>query len=177
MAGSAQALALNRYVRQNKVAAVKQAIIYSECDVPWVALAPGVEMQIYHADETTGCWSAKVHMYPGSTLPPHRHIGASEFYVLQGEGNHPQSGDFKPGDYAFETEGAVHTAVYAENDIFLYMVSYGASEFIKPDGAVLYHSDAAYFKNKMGNGVLDVLSRKIKYFFFIYLWKKMKGRG
>lgn len=156
---------------------MNQAIIFSEHDLPWVTLSPGIEMQIYHADETTGCWTVKIHMHPGSTLPPHRHIGASEFYIIEGEGNHPQSGDFKPGDYAYEPKGAVHTAVHAENDIYLYMVSYGAGEFTKPDGSILYVGDAAYFKKQMGNSFFDVLARKIKYFLLIYMWKKIKGRG
>ena len=156
---------------------MNQAIIFSKHDLPWVPLAPGIEMQIYHADEITGFWTAKIHMHADSTLPPHRHIGASEFYVIEGEGHHPQAGDFKPGDYGYETEGAVHSAVQAENDLLMYMVSYGDSEFIKPDGSVLYKSDAAFFKRQMGNSVLDILSRKIKYFLLIYLWKKLKRRG
>lgn len=64
--------------------------LHSE-DVPWSALGPGVEMRIVHADPKTGRASAFVHMHPGSRLISHRHIGASEFVVLEGNGGHPQA--------------------------------------------------------------------------------------
>lgn len=64
--------------------------LHSE-DVPWSALGPGVEMRIVHADPKTGRASAFVHMHPGSRLISHRHIGASEFVVLEGNGAHPQA--------------------------------------------------------------------------------------
>lgn len=156
---------------------MNQAVIFSEHDLPWVPLAPGIEWQIYHADETAGCWTVRIHLHPGSVLPQHRHVGPSEFYVIEGEGNHPQSGDFKAGDYGYEPDGSVHTPVHAQKDIYLYMAMYGKGEFTNADGSVAYVADAAYLSKQMGNGVFDVLARKIKYFVLIYMWKKVKGRG
>ena len=144
-------------------------------DLPWKPLGPGIEMKILNANETSGCWSVLIRMLPGSRLTPHRHIGASEFLVLKGKGSHPQAGNFKPGDYAYERAGAVHTEVRAEEEIVIYMISHGAGEFLKPDGSVMYVSDAAYIKKQTRNDIVSSLLQKTKYFFFIYLWKIYKN--
>lgn len=140
-------------------------------DVPWSALSPGVQMRVVHADPVSGRWSAVVHMLPGSRLMPHRHIGASEFFVLEGCGTHPQAGSFQPGDYAWEPAGAVHTEVVAEHDLRLFMVSHGSSEFLRPNGLVWYVSDAAYFDSLMRT---KKWLRGLKRFVFIDLWPALR---
>ena len=92
-------------------------IVHTNDQTPWTPLAPGIEMQIFHADEVSGVWTVKIFMHGGSTLPPHHHVGASEFYILAGKGTHNEAGDFEPGTYAFEPEKAVHSPVHAEDDI------------------------------------------------------------
>ncbi|MDE9451701.1 hypothetical protein J3R80_14600 [Aliiroseovarius sp. Z3] len=47
-------------------------IIHRNRETPWTPLAPGIEMQILHADEKYGVWTVKIFMHAGSTLPPHR---------------------------------------------------------------------------------------------------------
>ncbi len=148
-------------------------IIHRNKETPWTPLAPGIEMQIFHADEQSGVWTVKIFMHAGSTLPPHEHVGASEFYILEGQGTHKEAGDFEPGTYAYEPEGAVHSPVHAEDDIVLYMTSYGPGVFKKPSGAILYVGDAPYFKKQMK---LSSFRRTMKRFFFITVWKLFNGK-
>ncbi len=148
-------------------------VIRTNRDTPWTPLAPGIEMQIFHADEKNGVWTVKIHMHAGSTLPPHKHVGASEFYIIEGQGTHKEAGDFEPGTYAYEPIDAVHSPVHAEDDIVLYMTSYGPGVFTKPSGATLYVSDAKYMKSQMEMGPFR---RSLKRFFFITVWKMFKGK-
>ena len=152
---------------------MNEPIIKKSSETPWVPLAPGIEMQIFHADPKTGIWTVKIFMHGGSTLPPHRHVGASEFFILKGEGVHKEAGAFEIGTYAFEPEGAVHSPVHAEDDILLYMTSYGAGVFFKASGKELYTGDAAYFEMQMNIGTV---ARKFKHFFFITVWSVFYGK-
>jgi len=148
-------------------------VIKKNDKTPWIPLAPGIEMQIFYANPKTDVWTVKILMHSGSTLPPHRHIGASEFYILKGEGVHKEAGAFEVGTYAFEPEGALHSPVYAEDDILLYMTSYGAGVFLKSSGNELYTGDAAYMKSQME---LSPFAIKMKKFFLISVWKFLFGK-
>ena len=148
-------------------------VLHRDADTPWTPLAPGIEMQIYHADETTGVWTVKIFMHANSTLPPHRHDGASEFYIIEGEGTHLEAGDFEPGSYAFEPVGALHSPVHVEDDVMLFMTSYGSGTFLKKSGKTLYVGNAPYFKKQME---LSNFRRSLKRFFFIKVWKLAKGK-
>ena len=149
-------------------------VIKKNTNTPWTPLAPGIEMQIFYANPASGIWTVKILMHAGSTLPPHRHIGASEFYILKGKGVHKESGSFEIGTYAFEPEGALHSPVHADQDIVLYMTSYGAGVFLKKSGETLYKGNAEYFKSQME---LGALGRIMKHFFFITIWKIFNGKN
>ena len=147
--------------------------IHRDTETPWTPLAPGIEMQIFHADESSGVWTVKIRMRAGSTLPPHRHEGASEFYILEGQGVHREAGAFEVGTYAFEPNGALHSPVHAEDDIVLYMTSYGPGVFLKKSGADLYTGDASYMAKQMR---LSPARRWLKNLAFIRIWSLAKGR-
>ena len=152
---------------------MKTPVIHRNHQTPWTALAPGIEMQIFFANEETGVWTVKIYMHAGSTLPPHKHVGAAEFYIIEGKGTHKEAGEFAPGTYAYEPANAVHSPVHAEDVIILYMTSYGPSTFNKTSGEKLYDSDAAYFKQQME---MSRFRRAVKRFFFITVWSVFKGK-
>jgi anti-sigma factor ChrR (cupin superfamily) len=152
---------------------MKTPVIKKNKETPWVPLAPGIEMQIFYADPPSGVWTVKILMHGGSTLPPHRHIGASEFYIIEGEGVHKESGAFEVGTYAFEPENALHSSVHAGDDIVLYMTSYGAGVFLTKSGKRLYEGNAEYFKSQME---LGPFGRAMKRFFLITVWSLFKGK-
>jgi anti-sigma factor ChrR (cupin superfamily) len=109
---------------------------------PWVPIARGVDLKVLRASAETGAWTTLVRFTPKGVLPRHWHLSASEFYVLEGAGNHPQAGDFQPGDYFYEHNGAFHDEVTTEEEVILYMVSHGPSAFIAADDSVSYVMDA-----------------------------------
>jgi len=149
-------------------------IVMTSDKTPWSALAPGIEMQIFHAEPATGIWTTKIWMHAGSVLPPHRHDGASEFFILQGEGVHQESGPFEVGTYAFEPEGVLHSPVPAVDDIVLYMTSYGPGTFLKPNGKELYVADAEYFSKQLA---MSALGRRTKHFMLIRIWSLFRKRN
>lgn len=115
-------------------------------DQPWVPIARGVDMKVLRISEESGFWTTLVRFKPEGVLPRHWHLSASEFYVLKGEGNHPQAGDFAPGDYFYEFNGAFHDEVRTDEEVILFMVSHGPSAFIGPDDSVQYVMDAGTIK-------------------------------
>lgn len=153
---------------------VSTPVVRHAAATPWTPLAPGIEMQIFHADPATGYWTTKIHMLAGSTLPPHRHVGASEFFILEGQGTHHEAGDFDVGTYAFEPQGSLHSAVHAERDIVLYMVSYGSGVFLSKGATrTLYEGNASYFARQMN---LPAAMRALKRLLFIRMWNAFASK-
>ena len=124
----------------------KAVTLVHTADQSWVPIARGVDMKVPHICEESGFWSSLVRFKPEGVLPRHWHLSTSEFYVLQGMGNHPQAGDFKPGDYFYEFNGAFHDEVTMDEEVILFMVSHGPSAFVGPDDSVQYVMDAGTTK-------------------------------
>lgn len=78
---------------------------------------------------------------PGGCLPRHRHLGRSEIYIIKGNGAHPQTGSFSPGDFIIEHKGATHEPLFFGEETELLMVSEGPSAFIDDQGNTLYSFD------------------------------------
>jgi anti-sigma factor ChrR (cupin superfamily) len=130
---------------KTKTATANATRVRSESE-PWVPIARGVDLKVLRASEETGAWTTLVRFTPRGVLPRHWHLSASEFYVLEGAGSHPQAGDFEPGDYFYEHNGAFHDEVTTEQEVILYMVSHGPSAFIASDDSVSYVMDAGSIK-------------------------------
>ena len=129
-----------------------QAMLTSSDNVPWAQMFPGVEMKLLRCSTETGYWTALLRFEAGAVLPRHQHLGDSEFYIIKGAGNHPQTGHFKAGDYVFERDGAVHDELFVEEEIILYMTSYGPSAFLNPDDSVQFMLDAHVLSAMAGGG-------------------------
>lgn len=123
-----------------------QATFVRATNLPWLPIARGVDMKVLRIGEESGFWTTLVRFKPEGVLPRHWHLSVSEFYVLKGEGNHPQAGDFKPGDYFYEFTGAFHDEVRTDEEVILFMVSHGPFAFVAPDDSVQYMMDAATIK-------------------------------
>src|SRR5690554_695145 len=78
----------------------------------WRTLAPGVGIKVLRLDRESGAWTIMIRSEKGSVLPPHRHIGNSEIYIIKGMGHHEQAGHFKTGDYVLEPNGATHSPLF-----------------------------------------------------------------
>jgi len=79
----------------------------------WDQVAPGIECQLLATDTERHLVSMLVRLAPRATYPAHRHAGAEELYLLDGE---LWIDDRKliPGDYNFGAPGAVDNRVWSE---------------------------------------------------------------
>ncbi len=107
----------------------------------WRPLAPGVSIKVLRLDRATGAWTVMINSEPGSVLPRHQHLGVSEIYILRGAGHHPETGDFKAGDYVLEADGAVHSPLHFDQQVTQIMVSHGPSAFLNDDDSVAFVMD------------------------------------
>lgn len=107
----------------------------------WRTLAPGVGIKVLRLDKESGAWTIMIRSEKGSVLPPHRHMGLSEIYIIKGAGHHEQAGDFKTGDYVIEPDGAVHSPLFFEEEVVQIMVAQGPSAFLNEDGSTSFLMD------------------------------------
>ena len=111
--------------------------VHSE-DLPWLPLAPKVDIKVLNTDEATGEFSVMIRAAPGGVLPRHQHIESAEILILKGAGHHPQTGDYRVGDYITEPKGALHDAVEFGEETLLFMTCKGPSAFLAPDDSVMH---------------------------------------
>lgn len=81
--------------------------------------APGVSLQLLHADPETATFAVRIRFAPGVQLPPHHHTGAVHAYTLAGEWSYleyPDSAPSKAGSYLYEPPGTVHTLKVADHN-------------------------------------------------------------
>lgn len=104
------------------------------CDaLPWLPLAPQVYIKIIKLVPETGRFSVMIRAEPGAVLPRHKHLESSEIYIIKGEGDHKQSGHFRPGDYVSEHKNAIHDALVFQEETELLMICDGPSVFLGPN--------------------------------------------
>ncbi|OYO24490.1 hypothetical protein CGZ93_03630 [Enemella dayhoffiae] len=107
----------------------------------WRTLAPGVGIKVLRLDRATEGWTVMIRSEAGSVLPPHRHEALSEIYIIKGKGHHPETGDFKTGDYVLEAAGATHSALHFSEEVVQVMVAHGPSTFLAGDGSPTFVMD------------------------------------
>lgn len=106
-------------------------------EIPFKPLAPGVDMRVVHLDDS-GSWTVMIHSHPGSVLPRHQHLSQAEIFIIKGKGNHPQTGDYKEGDYIIEPADAVHDGVVFDVEVLMIMRSSGDVAFLNEDGSTAF---------------------------------------
>jgi len=62
-------------------------------------------------DRATGCGSYLMVMSPGASSRPHRHCGAEEFFVLEGELVDFDGYVYRTGDFVRLDKGTAHTSL------------------------------------------------------------------
>lgn len=122
--------------------------------IAWRDLAPGVSIRVLRLDKAKEAWTVMIRSEPGSVLPRHRHLGLSEIYILDGGGHHPETGDFKTGDYIVEADGAVHSPLHFDQQVTQVMVAHGPSEFLNDDDTVAFVMDVNMLTNFADEAVL-----------------------
>ncbi|WHZ09985.1 MAG: hypothetical protein OJF60_000424 [Burkholderiaceae bacterium] len=121
-------------------------------DLPWLPLAPKIGIRVLRLNPDTGGYTVMLRAEPGGVLPRHRHLGEAEIYIIKGSGTHLQTGDYRPGDFITERNGAVHDPLEFREETVLLMVAHGPSAFLAPDGSDMYFMDVPMLQGLMQRG-------------------------
>lgn len=92
---------------------------------------PGVSFKLLYVDRERATVTTLVRMSPGSRIPRHRHRGAEQCLVLEGDvssGPHTLSA----GDFNCAPEGSVHDELTSERGALLLIVSPESYEVLAP---------------------------------------------
>lgn len=118
-------------------------------DLPWLPLAPRVYVKVIKLVPETGGFSVMIRAEPGAVLPRHQHLESAEIFILKGNGSHPQTGDFRAGDYVSERKGAIHDELPFDEETELLMICSGPSAFLGPKNETRYLMDIPMLENLM----------------------------
>jgi anti-sigma factor ChrR (cupin superfamily) len=77
----------------------------------WQEFGPGMSAKTLFADQSRGIVTSLVRMMPGTALPPHKHLGEEQLYILEGD---CYIHDIKlgPGDFYHASAGSIHKSTY-----------------------------------------------------------------
>ncbi|MEP7343291.1 MAG: cupin domain-containing protein [Acidobacteriota bacterium] len=77
----------------------------------WQEIGPGMLAKTLFVDQAKGTVTSLVRMLPGTALPPHKHLGDEQFYVLEGDCI-VHGARLGPGDFHRAAPGTVHETTY-----------------------------------------------------------------
>jgi anti-sigma factor ChrR (cupin superfamily) len=77
----------------------------------WQEIVPGMLTKTLFVDQARGTVTSLVRMLPGTALPPHKHLGDEQFYVLEGDCI-VHDARLGPGDFHRAAPGTVHESTY-----------------------------------------------------------------
>lgn len=80
-------------------------------ELPFVEVAPGVEVQVLHVDLKQGLWIVRNRFQPGAKIAKHYHTGPVLAVTLRGEWYYEEYPEERnsAGSYLFEPAASVHT--------------------------------------------------------------------
>ena len=113
-------------------------------ELPWIPMGEGAWGKILRTCAETGAWTVLFKQAAGTHAPPHKHLGAADFYVLQGRIEY-RGGVATAGCFAREPVNAVHQRTeFPEETIYLF-ASEGPMAMYGPDGSIAGIMDAETF--------------------------------
>lgn len=112
--------------------------------VAWRPLGPGTSYKLLRVSEETGVWSAILKMEKGAVFAPHKHLGASEVFILKGR-TQDRVGIQEEGDYLYEPIGVEHTATTALEDSLIHFTAHGPIAFLNESGGIGMVLDWEFF--------------------------------
>jgi len=110
-------------------------------DMKWVPTGEGAWVKVLRVSSETGVWCALFKQNAGTFAPPHTHLGAAEFYVLEGCIEY-RGGSAKAGYYGYEPLGAIHEKTSFPVDTIYMLTSYGPLAMHAEDGSIAAVSDS-----------------------------------
>ncbi|MEK7832574.1 MAG: cupin domain-containing protein, partial [Acidobacteriota bacterium] len=97
----------------------------------WLEIGPGLTAKTLFVDQTLGTVTSLVKMAPGGALPPHRHKGDEQFYVLEGDCN-VHGTLLGPGDFHRAAPGSVHESTFTVGGTTFLLVAPADYEILQP---------------------------------------------
>jgi len=82
--------------------------VFTLSDLPWAEARPGVRQKRFWEDASKERRALLARFEPGSTLPPHRHVGDELIFLVEGA-NADESGVVQTGNMNYRPNGCVHT--------------------------------------------------------------------
>jgi anti-sigma factor ChrR (cupin superfamily) len=107
---------------------------------PWIDMGGGNQVIVLRVSKETGFFSMLIKAPAGQVNAPHTHIGAADFYVIEG-GFDYRGGSARAGDWVYEPAGAMHDATTHPMDTIYLANSYGPIAFHGKDGGYSHITD------------------------------------
>ncbi len=120
-----------------EVSASSEHVAVSE--VPWKRARDGLAFKLLRTCPETGDWVTLFRQEAGSSVPPHKHLGAGEYFVISGcievNGGIEHGGvTATAGEYGYESSGMVHHATYFPVETAYLFIHRGPIEYLNEDG-------------------------------------------
>ncbi|MCH2172941.1 2,4'-dihydroxyacetophenone dioxygenase family protein [Myxococcota bacterium] len=107
----------------------------------WKPMGEGAWGKVLRVCAETGSWTVLLKQAAGTFVPPHKHLGPADFYVLSGAVEY-RGGVARAGTFAREPLGALHERTsFSEETVYLF-TAYGPLAMLGPDGNVVGVVDA-----------------------------------
>lgn len=104
-------------------------------EIPWTAVDEYQAVKLLNFDPASGRFTILYKLEAGRSVPVHKHLGATEFFVLQGTFGY-EAGDVGAHGYGFEFPFAVHEPVASKDeDLIMLVMNYGVTQSYNEDGS------------------------------------------
>lgn len=97
----------------------------------WQEIGAGMLVKTLFVDSSRGMMTSLVRMLPGTALPPHKHLGNEQFYVLEGD-CHVHGAQLGPGDFHCAVAGSIHESTYTVDGTSFLLIAPTEYEILQP---------------------------------------------
>lgn len=97
----------------------------------WLEIGPGLTAKTLFVDPMRDTVTSLVKMAPGGALPPHRHLGNEQFYILEGDCS-VQGAQLGPGDFHRAAAGTVHESTSTVGGTTFLLIAPADYEILQP---------------------------------------------
>lgn len=97
----------------------------------WQKIGPGLTAKTLFIDQALGTVTSLVRMAPGGALPPHRHKGNEQFFILEGDCS-VHGTRLGPGDFHQAAPGSIHDSTYTVEGTTFLLIAPADYEILQP---------------------------------------------
>lgn len=97
----------------------------------WLEIGTGMLAKTLFVDEARGTVTSLVRMMPGTSLPPHRHRGDEQFYILEGDCI-VQGTRLGAGDFHHAPPGSIHESTSTVEGTTFLLIAPADYEILQP---------------------------------------------